>query len=226
MNTIQKRLFEMQDLKLRDFSSKLIPTVDKNDIIGVRTPQLRTLARELIKNGEAMEVVRELPHRYLEENHLHGILMGLISKDIEETLTYIDTFLPYVNNWATCDIMSPKIFKKYPVEVLEKVYIWLDRQHTYTKRFAIVTLLQFYLDKNFEPSMLQKLAAVQSDEYYVNMALAWYYSFALIKQYECTVPLFESGTLDIWVHNKAIQKALESFRVSEEHKFYLRKLKR
>ena len=226
MDSIQKRLFEMQDLKFRDFHAKLIPTVDKNTIIGVRTPKLRTLAKELIKTGDAFLFVKELPHEYFDENSLHSILMGLLPVSIEEVLTHIDTFLPYIDNWATCDVMSPKIFKKYPKEVLEKTYVWLESRHTYTKRFAIVTLLQFFLDNNFEASILQKLASIHSDEYYVNMALAWYYSFALIKQYDETVPLFEDGVLDKWVNNKAIQKAIESYRISDERKVYLRGLKR
>lgn len=228
MQEITDKLFELQDLKYRDFHSKLMPGVDKELVIGVRTPLLRKLAKTLIK--ESPEIVREfmgkLPHKYYEENNLHGAFIGLLAKTTEEALGMIDEFLPYVDNWATCDSLPPKIFSKDLNTVREHIMPWLRSDETYRVRFAIVTLLGFFLDGAFEKRDLEILAKIESEEYYINMAISWYYSFALIKQYDETIKLFENGILSKWTHNKSIQKAIESYRVTPEIKEYLRTLKR
>ncbi len=225
MEQIVNRLFEMQDLKYRDFNAKLIPGTEKERIIGVRTPQLRKYAKELRKSGEWKEFVRELPHTYHEENALHGYILGEMKEDYEETMGLIEDFLPFVENWAVCDTISPKIFKKYPMQVYEKVQQWVKSEHVYTVRFGLVTLLQFFLDENFDPRMLELVARIHREEYYINIAIAWYLSTALVKQYEAALPLLESRTLDPWIQNKTIQKAIESYRISGEQKEYLRTLK-
>ena len=224
MEQIVNRLFEMQDLKYRDFNAKLIPGTEKERIIGVRTPQLRKYAKELRKSGEWKEFVRELPHTYHEENALHGYILGEMKEDYEETMGLIEDFLPFVENWAVCDTISPKIFKKYPMQVYEKVQQWVKSEHVYTVRFGLVTLLQFFLDENFDPRMLELVARIHREEYYINIAIAWYLSTALVKQYEAALPLLESRTLDPWIQNKTIQKAIESYRISGEQKEYLRTL--
>lgn len=225
MNSVQQRLFEMQDVRYRDFNAKLIPNISKEKIIGVRTPQLRKYAKELIKTGEWKEFIHQLPHEYHEENALHGYILGTIKEEYEQVMTYIEEFLPHVDNWGVCDTICPKIFKKYPKEVYEKIKGWVKCEHEYTVRFAVVSMLQFFLDEEFQPEMLQLAADIHREEYYINMAIAWYFSFALIKQYEATLPLIESKTLDTWIQNKSIQKAIESYRISEEQKAYLRTLK-
>lgn len=225
MEQIVNRLFEMQDLKYRDFNAKLIPGTEKERIIGVRTPQLRKYAKELRKSGEWKEFVRELPHTYHEENALHGYILGEMKEDYEETMGLIEDFLPFVENWAVCDTISPKIFKKYPMQVYEKVQQWVKSEHVYTVRFGLVTLLQFFLDENFDPRMLELVARIHREEYYINIAIAWYLSTALVKQYEAALPLLESRTLDPWIQNKTLQKAIESYRISGEQKEYLRTLK-
>lgn len=225
MEQIVNCLFEMQDLKYRDFNAKLIPGTEKERIIGVRTPQLRKYAKELRKSGEWKEFVRELPHTYHEENALHGYILGEMKEDYEETMGLIEDFLPFVENWAVCDTISPKIFKKYPMQVYEKVQQWVKSEHVYTVRFGLVTLLQFFLDENFDPRMLELVARIHREEYYINIAIAWYLSTALVKQYEAALPLLESRTLDPWIQNKTIQKAIESYRISGEQKEYLRTLK-
>lgn len=225
MEAITKHLFELQDLTYREFNAKLIPNIDFNTVIGVRTPQIRNYAKELSKSEIKTQFLKELPHKYFEENCLHAALVCNISNDINVVLSYVDDFLPYIDNWATCDMFSPKIFKKYPAEISAKIDQWLKSNHTYTIRFGIVTALQLYLDEHFNPTMLTTLANIHTDEYYINMAIAWYYSFALIKQYPSAIKLFESKTLDCWIQNKSIQKAIESYRISDEHKAYLRTLK-
>lgn len=225
MEEITRRLFEMQDLKYRDFHARLIPTTKKERIIGVRTPELRKYAKELRKSGEWKEFIRELPHTYHEENALHGYILGEIKTDYEEMMEELERFLPYVENWAVCDTISPKIFKKYPSQVYEKIRQWVKSGHVYTVRFGVVTLLQFFLDENFDPEMPELVAGIHREEYYINIAIAWYLSTALAKQYETVLPLMESRTLDPWIQNKTIQKAVESYRISDEQKQYLRTLK-
>lgn len=227
MNTIeeiQKRLFELQDLKYRDFQCKLMPTVAPDTVIGVRTPELRKLAREFAKTPEAAEFIKILPHKYYEENNLHGFLIETI-KDYGQLIEATEAFLPYVDNWATCDLMSPKVFKKHLPELYERIKVWLKSEHTYTVRFGIEMLMSFYLDGEFKEEYPELVAGVRSTEYYVNMMIAWYFATALAKQYEAVLPYIENQRLDKWTHNKAIQKAIESYRITDEQKAYLRSLK-
>lgn len=223
---ITEGLFELKDENYRAFHAKLIPDISYDRIIGVRTPALRSYAREVAKLPEATEFIQELPHAYYEENNLHGALLSLLyPKDIETFLAELERFLPYVDNWATCDMLSPKIFKKHLPYVYEKVQTWLQSHHVYTIRFGIVTLLGFYLDDAFDPDMLRLVANISSEEYYVKMAVAWYFSIALVKQYDSTLPYIQNQILEPWTHNKSIQKAMESRRITPERKEYLKSLK-
>lgn len=224
MTEIQKKLFELQDKEYKEFQCKLIPTVDPETVIGVRTPDLRKLAKQLTKDKNTGDFLEKLPHRYYEENNLHGFIIEMI-KDYDACVKEIDRFLPYVDNWATCDLMSPKVFQKHPEELIVKIKEWLDSKETYTVRFALGTLLAFYLDDAFQPEYLEWAASIRSREYYINMMIAWYFATALFKQYEAAVPYLEQKRLDVWTHNKTIQKAVESRRITEEQKKYLRSLK-
>ena len=228
MINIQQRLFELQDTEYKAFHAKLMPTVSLDVIIGVRTPALRKLAKELwreLPGDDVQSFLETLPHEYYEENNLHGFFIESI-KDYEDCVRALDAFLPYVDNWATCDLMSPKVLGKYPAKLLEKVRLWLADSHPYTVRFAIGMLMRFYLDKEFDIAYPEMVAGVQSEEYYVNMMRAWYFATALAKQYEAVLPYIEENRLDVWTHNKAIQKAVESLRITPEQKSYLKGLKR
>lgn len=226
LNPLTQALFELKDDNYREFHAKLIPNVPAEKIIGVRTPALRDFAKKVAKMQEVRAFLKDLPHFYYEENNLHGALLSLIfSNDIGQFLAEIEHFLPYVDNWATCDMLSPKIFKKNLPLVYEKVKAWLKSGKTYTVRFGIVTLLGFFLDDAFKPEMLQLVADVKPGEFYVKMAAAWYFSVALVKQYDAALPYFQNKQLDLWTHNKAIQKALESRRFLPETKEYLKSLK-
>lgn len=224
MDKIINALFEMRDEKFRDFTSKLIPNIDKELIIGVRVPDIRRLAKSLSEE-ERKKFISGLPHKYHEENMLHGVMLQLIKNDIGEVITETEKFLPYIDNWAVCDISQSKLLERYPDVVFGKVSEWAKSEKTYTVRFAIDVLLQFFLDENFTPEVFALAKSIASDEYYVNMALAWFWSFALIKRYEETLPIIESERLPEFVHNKAIQKARESYRISDERKQYLNTLK-
>lgn len=221
---LQRQLFELQDLGYRDFHSRLMPTVDKETIIGIRTPALRKFAKEYGRDCDRDEFMQMLPHDYYEENNLHGFLIEGI-KDYDQCITALNQFLPYVDNWATCDLMCPKIFKKYLTELLEQIHIWIRSDETYTIRFAMNMLMRFYLDEEFQPEYLEMVASVHSEEYYVNMMIAWYFATALAKQYETTLPYIEQHKLDTDPHNKAIQKAVESYRITDEQKIHLKTLK-
>ncbi len=224
--TITDGLFALKNENYRRFHAKLIPDIPIDNIIGVRTPVLRKYAKEVAKLPEANIFLESLPHSYYEENNLHGALLSLLyPKDIIAFMEQLERFLPYVDNWATCDMLSPKIFKKHLPYVYERVQKWLQSDAVYTIRFGIVTLLGFYLDDAFEPEMLQLVANVRSEEYYVNMAVAWYFSMALVKQYDATLPYIQNRVLEPWTHNKSIQKAIESRRIPQETKAYLRGLK-
>lgn len=224
-NEIQNLLFSLQDEKYREFHTKLIPTIDPDKIIGVRTPVLRKQVKELAKRPDIHEYMMTLPHTYYEENNLHAFLIEQI-KDYEECVRRLEEFLPYVDNWATCDSMTPKVFKKHKGELLEKISVWLASDHVYTIRFGIEMLMKFYLDEDFDERYLEWVAAVRSEEYYVNMMIAWYFATALAKQYEATLPYIVESRLADWTHNKAIQKAVESYRITPEQKVYLKSLKR
>ena len=221
---VQKQLMAMQDLKYRDFQCKLMPTVASDTVIGVRTPELRKFAKEFSKKPDVDEFLKILPHKYYEENNLHGFLIETI-KDYDRVITELDAFLPYVDNWATCDLMRPKIFQKHLEELLGKIKEWINDDHTYTIRFGIEMLMSFYLDEQFCPEFSELVSYVQSEEYYVNMMVAWYFATALAKQYDDTLPYIEQHRLSKWTHNKAIQKAVESYRISDGQKTYLRTLK-
>ncbi|WP_434509753.1 DNA alkylation repair protein [Desulfitobacterium sp. AusDCA] len=222
---IRRRLFALQDLKYKEFAGKLMPTVDPETVIGVRTPDLRKLAKEIAKTPEAAEFLQILPHAYYEENNLHGFLIETI-RDYEAAVLAVEKFLPYIDNWATCDLISPKVFKKHRPELYEKIKVWLKSDRTYTVRFGIGMLMSFYLDDDFRSEMPELVADIRSDEYYVNMMIAWYFATALAKQYEAALPYLREQRLEKWTHNKAIQKALESYRIGDEAKAYLRTLKR
>jgi len=224
---IQSDLFAMQDITYRDFHSKLMPTIDKELVIGVRTPQLRKYSKDLYKTQkEGAEVfMQTLPHTYYEENNVHAFLIEQI-KVYDECIYALDEFLPYVDNWATCDMMAPKVFKKHLPKLLTEIKRWIASEHTYMIRFAIDMLMKFYLDEEFKPEYPQMVAAVQSEEYYIKMVIAWYFATALAKQYEVILPYIEEKRLDVWTHNKTIQKAVESYRITPEQKTYLKTLKR
>ena len=214
----------MRDEKFRDFTSKLIPGVDKELIIGVRVPEIRRLAKALSAD-ERKKFISELPHKYHEENLLHGAILQLIKNDIGEVISETEKFLPYIDNWAVCDMSQSKLLGKYPDMVFGKTCEWAKSEKTYTVRFAIDVLLQFFLDENFKPEVFSLAESIVSEEYYINMALAWFWSFALIKRYDEVIPIIESKRLPAFVHNKAIQKARESYRISDERKEYLKTLK-
>ena len=224
MNKIQEELFKLQDIKYKDFSSKLIPNVSKDYFIGVRTPDLRKYAKELVKEEYIDKFLNDLPHKYFDENQLHAFILSEL-KDYDKCIEYINKFLPYVDNWATCDQMSPKIFKKNTDKLINEIKIWIKSKETYTIRFGICALMQYYLDDNFKKEYLDMISKIRSDEYYVNMMIAWFFATALAKQYDSTIPYIENNKLDKWVHNKTIQKAIESYRITPEQKEYLKSLK-
>ena len=225
IDEIRAELNKHQDTGYRDMQVTIIPTVNPDSIIGVRTPALRQLAKELSKREDISVFLEDLPHRYFEENQLHAfILSGM--KDAAGCIKLVDSFLPYVDNWATCDQMSPKVFKKNKDLLLEYVNRWIKSDLTYVKRFAIGMLMEHFLDEGFKTSYLTKVSKIRSKEYYVNMMTAWYFATALAKQYDAALPYIEGQKLDIWTHNKTIQKAVESFRITPEQKEYLKSLKR
>ena len=224
MKEIIDYLFENRDEEYFDFQSKLIPNVDKSYFIGVRTPVLRKYAKELAKAGDYSSFFDELPHKYFDENQLHAFIISEI-KDFEKCIAQTERFLPYVNNWATCDQLSPKCFKKNKEALLPYILRWIKSDKTYTVRFAIGMLMSHFLDDDFDEKYLKTVSAVKSDEYYINMMIAWYFATALAKQYESTLPFIENRVLEKWTHNKAIQKAIESYRITDEQKAYLRTLK-
>ena len=226
-----EELFKNQDLGYKDFSAKLIPTINKDIVIGVRTPVIRKIAKENSKDyisgkdtqvsADVKQFLESLPHKYLEENNLHAFIIEQI-KDYDRCVEELEKFLPYIDNWATCDSMSPKVFKKNKNKLLEKIHVWIKSDKTYTVRFAIGMLMSYFLDEDFDEKYLQMVADVKSDEFYINMMQAWYFATALAKQYDKTVVYIEEHRLDDFTHKKTIQKSVESFRVSEEHKAYLK----
>ena len=219
---ITEELFRLQDLSYRDFHAKLMPNVAKDKIIGVRIPILRKYAKSIAENAE--DFFQTLPHTYYEENNLHGFLISEI-KDYRECVEQLQRFLPYVDNWATCDGIRPKCFQHHRKELLTEIKKWLQSNHPYTVRFAIEMLMVHYLEEEFHPKYLQMVADVSSEEYYVKMMIAWYFATALAKQWDYTVPYLENNSLSVWVHNKTIQKAVESYRITSKQKEHLRSLK-
>lgn len=221
---IQKTLFELQDPKYKDFQAKLIPNLNIDKIIGVRTPILRKYATDLSKTEEGKNFLKILPHKYYDEYNLHGFLIEKC-KDFDEAIRLIEEFLPYIDNWATCDIVSPKVLKKNLPELLKRIENWVASRHPWTVRFGIGLLMRYFLDENFDIRFPKMLSKIKSDEYYVKMMIAWYFATALAKQPDRIMPYFEKQILEPWVHNKAIQKSLESFRIKEETKVLLRKMR-
>ena len=224
MKTVTEHLLALADAGNAAFTARLAPGVDPDRMLGCRIPQLRRLARTLRGTPEAAAFLTQLPHRYYDENNLHGILLGHI-RPTGEALDALERFLPHVDNWATCDCFTPKVFKKHRAEVYEKIKQWLGSAETYTVRFGIVTLMD-YLKTDFEKQMLSLVADIRSEEYYINMATAWYFSMALVWQYNAALPYLTEERLDKWTHNKSIQKATESRQIDDKTKEYLRTLKR
>jgi len=224
LNEIRAELFKMQDMDYRDFNSKLIPTVDKESMIGIRTPDLRKYAKQLGKSSDVIEFLQTLPHKYFDENQLHAFIISEI-KDFKNCIDEINRFLPYIDNWATCDQLSPKVFKKYHNELFEYIKDWLKSDKVYTLRFGIGMLMEHFLDEDFDILYPETVSKIRSGEYYINMMIAWYFATALAKQYESVIPFIENNSLDIWTHNKAIQKSIESYRITDKQKAYLRELK-
>ena len=224
IDEIREELFSKQDMKYRDMQIKIIPNIDKDTIIGVRTPLLRSYAKQLSKRDDLNEFLNDLPHKYFDENQLHAFIISEF-RDYSRCLEEVDKFLPYVDNWATCDQMSPKVFKKNKQALLKTVKQWIDSDKTYMIRFGIGMLMEHYLDEDFDLSYPKIVAGIRSDEYYINMMIAWYFATALAKQYESVLPFIKEKKLDAWTHNKAIQKSVESYRISDEQKEYLKTLK-
>lgn len=225
MSEITSRLIVLREPDYAAFMGRLLPNVPAEKILGVRSPALRALARELRGSGEAAAFLDELPHTYFEENCLHAFLLEQI-RDFEACMAAVEAFLPYVDNWAVCDQMSPKAFRRQLPELLERVDVWLASGETYTVRFGIKMLMNHFLDREFRPEILDKVAIIDSKEHYVNMMRAWFFATALAKQWEETLPLLEQGRLDPWTQGKTIQKAVESNRIPEERKALLRGLRR
>ena len=221
---ILAELFRLQDKKYASFQAKLIPTIEPDRIIGVRTPELRALAKELSKDEDTGAFLAALPHQYFEEDQLHAFVISG-EKDFDKCVGEVEAFLPLVDNWATCDQLSTKAFKKAPEKLLPYIEAWLKSDKVYTVRFAIGMLMQHFLDGRFDPKYADMVAAVRSEEYYINMMIAWYFATALAKQYDAILPYIERKRLDPWTHNKAIQKSVESYRITAEQKAYLKTLK-
>lgn len=223
MSNISDRLFKLQDEKYRELQIRILPNLNPETIIGVRTPELRKIAKEMIRE-EYDSYLKELPHEYFDENQLHAFIISKL-KDYNECIKYVNDFLPYVDNWATCDQLSPKSFKRHTNELLNEIKKWINSKKTYKIRFGIGMLMQYYLDSNFKKDYLEMVSSIESDQYYVNMMIAWYFATALSKQYDSTITYIENKKLDKWVHNKTIQKAVESHRITEEQKEYLKKFR-
>ena len=221
---IRKGLFDRQDKKYAAFQAKLLPNIDASTIIGVRTPDIKKYASDLAKDKDIDIFLNALPHEYFDENQLHAFIISK-TKDYNKCVELVNKFLPYVDNWATCDQLSPNVFKKHKEELLVQIDEWIKSGRTYTVRFAIGMLMQHYLDGDFKEEYLKKVASVRSGEYYINMIIAWYFATALAKQYALAVQYIEGRSLDAWTHNKAIQKAVESRRINDEQKAYLKTLK-
>ena len=221
---VRKRLFEMQDTGYRDFHARLILTVEKEKIIGIRTPILRKFAKEFGKTEESELFLKVLPHQYYEENNLHGLLIEQI-RDYDKCLEELERFLPFIDNWATCDLLALHMMKKHRDIFIREVFRWIESDQPYTIRFGISMLMRHYLDEEFKTEYPEKVAAIRSEEYYVNMMRAWYFSTALAKQYENVLPFLEKRQMDVWTHTKTIQKAIESYRITSKQKEYLRTLR-
>ena len=224
IDEIREELFSHQDTKYRDMQIKIIPNIDPESIIGVRTPELKKYAKELSKWDDVQDFLNDLPHKYFDENQLHAFIISGM-KDYDVCIEELERFLPYVDNWATCDQMSPKIFKKHRKELLKYIKKWIKSKKTYTIRYGVGALMEHFLDEDFDLKYPEMVASLRSEEYYVNMMIAWYFATALAKQYNAILPYIEEKKLDVWTHNKAIQKSVESYRITPEQKEYLKTLK-
>lgn len=225
IDQIREYLFQLQDRKYREFQCKLIPNVDPETVIGIRTPVLRSYAGILAKEPEITSFLRDLPHRYFDENQLHAFLISE-NKDYPRCVDEVERFLPYVDNWATCDQMTPAVFRKHRDDLIKAVRRWLNSEHPYTVRFGIRMLMDHYLEEDFDPEYPSLVAGIRSDEYYVKMMVAWYFATALAKRYEDVLPYLKDGRLDAWTQNMTVRKATESYRITAEQKAYLKTLKR
>lgn len=223
MNILEK-IKALQDTKYGAFQAKLLPDISPKSIIGVRTPALRQLAKEMVRHGEAENFLVELPHRYFEENQLHAFILSL-EKDFERCIVLIDQFLPYIDNWATCDQLTPQCLSNHHDRLLPYIERWIEDKHEYTVRFAIGMLMRHFLDTHFVSRYAEMVAGIRREEYYIRMMQAWYFATALAKQYEYALPYIENRCLERWTHNKSIQKAIESYRITDEQKEYLKKLR-
>ncbi|MBQ4036354.1 MAG: DNA alkylation repair protein [Paludibacteraceae bacterium] len=224
---IKKRLFALQDTQYKAFHSKLVPNINADKIIGVRTPELRKLAKEYAKNKQIDDFLASAEHDYYEETNLHGFIISE-TKDYDQCINELDRFLPVVDNWATCDLLSPKVFKqkKNHERLIEDIKRWMSSDQPYTVRFGIEMLMSYFLDDDFKPEYLQWVAKEKVEHYYIKMMVAWFFATALAKQWDAAIPFIEQKTMDKWVHNKAIQKAVESYRITDSQKAYLRTLKK
>lgn len=224
VDEIKEELFRLRDEKYCEMQVRIIPNIDPASIIGVRTPALRDYAKSLAKRDDLRDFLDSVPHEYFDMNQLHAFIISAM-KDYDRSMDEVETFLPYVDNWATCDQMSPKVFKKNRDKIPAHITKWLRSDKTYTIRFGIGMLMEHFLDEDFDPKYLKTVAKIRSDEYYVNMMIAWYFATALAKQYDATLPYIENKKLDTWTHNKSIQKAVESYRITPGQKEYLKTLK-
>lgn len=225
MLKVLDKLFELKDETYADFHSKLMPNIPREKIIGVKVPKMRKLAKEYSKSEKSKVFLNDLPHKYYDENLLHGMLISEI-KDYDKCINELDKFLPYVDNWAVCDTISPKVFKNNREKLIEKIKIWILSEKTYVCRFGILMLMKHFLDDAFTPEYLENVADIESDEYYLKMMIAWFFATALSKHWNETIVYLERKKLDVWVHNKTIQKARESYRITTQQKEYLKSLKR
>ena len=222
--SVYERLLSYQDEKYKDFQSKLVPNIDKETIIGVRTPQMKEIVKEVFGTKEANTFIQTLPHKYYEENLVHFFLISKI-KDFDECVKEVERFLPYIDCWPVCDQGSPLVFKKNHDKLLPLIKKWIDSNHVYTARFGIRMLMNEFLNDDFKEEYLELVSSKSGDDYYLKMMVAWFFATALAKQYDATIKYIENRCLDPWIHKKAIQKALESYRVSDEHKDYLKKFR-
>jgi 3-methyladenine DNA glycosylase AlkD len=227
INKIKNDLLLMQDKTYKDFHSKLMPTINPDSIIAIRVPVLRDYAKKLFKENSIESLnsfLKNLPHEFYEENNIHAFIIEKIN-NFDECIFYLEEFLPYIDNWATCDMLNPKIFKTNCEKLLEKIYQWINSDSVYTVRFGIGMLMRFFLDEKFETKYLDLVSSINSEEYYINMMRAWFFATALAKQYEQTLPYIKNYSLDKWTHNKTIQKANESFRITKDQKEELKKFR-
>ena len=221
---ILAELFRLQDKKYADFQSKLLPTLETDRIIGVRTPELRTFSKKLVKDKDINLFLQFLPHQYFDENQLHAFIISQ-EKDFDKCIKEIEAFIPFIDNWAACDQLSPKVFKKEPEKLIPYICKWIKSDKVYTVRFAIGMLMQNFLDDKFDTKYADMVAVIRTEEYYINMMIAWYFATALAKQYDLILPYLEDKKLDDWTHNKTIQKSIESNKITSDQKDHLKTLK-